>query len=326
MTEKIPEIISQIEHEHDIKLLFAVESGSRVWGMDSPDSDYDIRGVFVSKNPLTRSSVFLRDSKSITIDGFTSDRKYDWVFWDITTFLRLLKNNNPTAVDWIISDICYIGEEKLIETRKLFLKNCDINYYLIHHYGLLRSMYEKFVNPLRRSKRALDDRDYRQGIKNIHDHADALQVSNPEKAGNLLDTIISNIAIMRGILESTYPLEVERSESHIKKILYACRSAICIEYILQNEDFPPLDIMKGFDRITIDFDRSNFTELLAIKRRTKELEPCMCPEWMTEWYNKLSAIMKRKCISIKKNKKIDIPEGVYVEYYLESVRNLDGGV
>lgn len=326
MTEKIPEIISQIEQEHNVKILFAVESGSRVWGMDSPDSDYDIRGVFVSKNPLTRSSVFLRDSKSITIDGFTSDRKYDWVFWDITTFLRLLKNNNPTAVDWIISNICYIGEETLIETRKLFLKNCDINYYLIHHYGLLRSMYEKFVNPLRRSKRALDDRDYRQGIKNIHDHADALQVSNPEKAGNLMDTIISNIAVMRGILESTYPLEVEKSESRIKKILYVCRSAICIEYILQNEEFPPLDLMKGFDRITIDFDRSNFTELLAIKRRTKELEPCMCPEWMTEWYNKLSAIMKRKCISIKKNKKIDIPEGVYVEYYLESVRNLDGGV
>ena len=123
MTAKIPEIISQIEHEHNVKILFAVESGSRVWGMDSPDSDYDIRGVFVSKNPLTRSSVFLSDSKSITIDGFTSDRIYDWVFWDITTFLRLLKNNNPTAIDWIISNICYIGEEKLIATKKLFLKN-----------------------------------------------------------------------------------------------------------------------------------------------------------------------------------------------------------
>ena len=75
----------EIENEHNVKILFAVESGSRVWGMDSPDSDYDIRGVFVSKNPLTRSSVFLSDSKSITIDGFTSDRIYDWVFWDITT-------------------------------------------------------------------------------------------------------------------------------------------------------------------------------------------------------------------------------------------------
>jgi predicted nucleotidyltransferase len=320
MTEQIPEIIAQIERENNIKIIFAVESGSRVWGMDSPDSDYDIRGIFMSQDPVTRNSVFLSSGKSVTIDGFTPDRKYDWVFWDITTFLRFLKNNNPTAIDWMISNICYVGEEELRAVRELFLKNCDINYYLIHHYGLMKSMYEKFVNPLRRSKRSLDNRDFLQGIENIHQHLDTLEASHPEKSGNLLDTITRNLADMRGILEREYSPVEEENETRIKKILYACRSAICIDYILQNGDFPPLDVTKGFREITVDFDRDNFAELLATKRRTKELEPCMCPEWMTAWYIKLSAIMRKKCIEIKKNKKIDVPNDVYTQYYIDCVQ------
>ena len=106
MTDKIAEIIRNIERENNVKVIFAVESGSRVWGMDSPDSDYDIRGVFINKDLYARNATFLSNGKSVSIDGFTPDRLYDWVFWDITTFLRLLRNNNPTAIDWMLSDIC----------------------------------------------------------------------------------------------------------------------------------------------------------------------------------------------------------------------------
>ena len=43
MKEKILNALKQIEAEHDCRILFAVESGSRAWGFASPDSDYDIR-------------------------------------------------------------------------------------------------------------------------------------------------------------------------------------------------------------------------------------------------------------------------------------------
>ena len=46
MREKISRLLSEIEAVHNIKILFAVENGSRAWGMESKDSDYDVRFVF----------------------------------------------------------------------------------------------------------------------------------------------------------------------------------------------------------------------------------------------------------------------------------------
>ena len=42
-------ILKKIEKENFIKILLAVESGSRAWGIQSKDSDYDIRFVFKRK-------------------------------------------------------------------------------------------------------------------------------------------------------------------------------------------------------------------------------------------------------------------------------------
>ena len=35
--------IREIEEKENIKVLHAIESGSRAWGFASPDSDYDVR-------------------------------------------------------------------------------------------------------------------------------------------------------------------------------------------------------------------------------------------------------------------------------------------
>ena len=39
----------EIEKKEQVKVLFAVESGSRAWGFASPDSDYDVRFVYIRK-------------------------------------------------------------------------------------------------------------------------------------------------------------------------------------------------------------------------------------------------------------------------------------
>ena len=39
--------LNEIEQQENVKILHAVESGSRSWGFASPDSDYDVRFIYV---------------------------------------------------------------------------------------------------------------------------------------------------------------------------------------------------------------------------------------------------------------------------------------
>ena len=41
--------LKELEAERDFKILLAVESGSRAWGCASPDSDYDVRIIYVRR-------------------------------------------------------------------------------------------------------------------------------------------------------------------------------------------------------------------------------------------------------------------------------------
>lgn len=47
MKLKIIEKLKFIEQNHNIKILYAVESGSRGWGFASQDSDYDVRFIYI---------------------------------------------------------------------------------------------------------------------------------------------------------------------------------------------------------------------------------------------------------------------------------------
>ena len=49
MKKIIQQKLKEIEQKENVRILFAVESGSRAWGFESPDSDYDVRFVYVRK-------------------------------------------------------------------------------------------------------------------------------------------------------------------------------------------------------------------------------------------------------------------------------------
>jgi len=49
ITDIIQKKIPEIEAQHNVKILYALESGSRAWGFEAKDSDYDVRFIYVHK-------------------------------------------------------------------------------------------------------------------------------------------------------------------------------------------------------------------------------------------------------------------------------------
>ena len=47
--KEIQDGLDRIEKDCQVKILLAVESGSRAWGFASPDSDYDVRFIYMHK-------------------------------------------------------------------------------------------------------------------------------------------------------------------------------------------------------------------------------------------------------------------------------------
>ena len=65
---QIEKALARIEADHDVTILFAIESGSRAWGFPSPDSDYDVRFVYVHKRDWYLSLKPGRDVIELPID------------------------------------------------------------------------------------------------------------------------------------------------------------------------------------------------------------------------------------------------------------------
>ena len=47
MEARIKEELNKIEAAEDVRIIWSAESGSRAWGFASPDSDYDVRFIYV---------------------------------------------------------------------------------------------------------------------------------------------------------------------------------------------------------------------------------------------------------------------------------------
>ena len=114
MREKILTELEAVERERDVRVLLAVESGSRAWGMASDDSDYDVRFVYVrpARDYLRLESV--RD----TIE-WRLDEVLDITGWDVAKFLRLVRRSNPTAFEWLSSPIVYAEDRDFSRVREV---------------------------------------------------------------------------------------------------------------------------------------------------------------------------------------------------------------
>jgi len=137
INKSVLKIIKDIEKEEKIKVLFLIESGSRGWGWESEDSDYDIRGVFI-QDYLTFADV----KKQVDKKGGL----LDITLWNLKKFLKLLIKSNPSVWEWLSSDIVYMNSKFRTRLKKIFEKNFS-KYSLKKHYlSMARQNFEKYIN------------------------------------------------------------------------------------------------------------------------------------------------------------------------------------
>lgn len=133
--------IKEIETKENIKILFAIESGSRAWGFPSKDSDYDVRFVYIHTVEWYLSIKEKRDVLEYPINNLL-----DISGWDIRKSLKLFRKMNPALLEWINSPIIYLKHSLFLEQ----LRELQGEYYsskscIYHYLNMAKSNYREYL-------------------------------------------------------------------------------------------------------------------------------------------------------------------------------------
>ncbi len=129
--EEILRRIRAAENEHNVRVLLAIESGSRAWGFESPNSDYDARFVYIHPSDWYLS-VALEDKRDVIEYPIVDD--IDLNGWDLRKALRLFSKSNPAIVEWIQSPIVYTTFGSFAELARALLPQVYSCVSGVHHY------------------------------------------------------------------------------------------------------------------------------------------------------------------------------------------------
>ena len=124
-----------------MRILLAVESGSRAWGFPSPDSDYDVRFLYARPRDWYLSIDSRRDVIECPIEDVL-----DINGWDIRKALHLLLKANPVLAEWLTSPIRYREDAAVVAALRDLALRAGSRRPARHHYLRLgQSQYEKEI-------------------------------------------------------------------------------------------------------------------------------------------------------------------------------------
>jgi predicted nucleotidyltransferase len=124
--------LARIADEDGIRYLMAVESGSRAWGFPSPDSDYDVRFIYVRP---WQDYVTLRPPRDVIERPIVDD--FDVNGWDIRKAFGLLLKHNAVVAEWLNSPIRYISDDDSVpRLAALADRYFDPRGYALHYASL----------------------------------------------------------------------------------------------------------------------------------------------------------------------------------------------
>lgn len=125
----IEESIAQIEQNHRVRVLFAAESGSRAWGFASPDSDYDVRFIYVHEIDW-----YLRVSEPRDVIESMLPGDLDLSGWELRKTLRLFAKCNLALNEWLGSPIVYRADNAFFEHMRQLVPSFFRPPHAVFHY------------------------------------------------------------------------------------------------------------------------------------------------------------------------------------------------
>lgn len=141
--DEIMRRLQRTEQTEGVRIVLAIESGSRAWGFDSPNSDFDVRFIYVQPSHWYLA-VDLEERRDVIEYGITDD--IDLNGWDIRKALRLFWKSNPAFVEWIQSPISYIESGGFASGARKLLPTVYSNESGMYHYrSMAKSNYRGYL-------------------------------------------------------------------------------------------------------------------------------------------------------------------------------------
>lgn len=140
ITKEIEQKLLEIERNEKVIVLHAVESGSRAWGFASPDSDYDVRFIYVR-----RKEDYLKLNELRDVIEWQLDEVLDINGWDLKKVLKQFYRGNATLFEWSKSPIVYKTTElwkQIYDEAKSYF---SVKVAAYHYYGTANSTYIQYL-------------------------------------------------------------------------------------------------------------------------------------------------------------------------------------
>lgn len=139
MKRQIIRLIREVEKKNKVKIVWAIESGSRAWGFASEDSDYDVRCMHIGK--LDNYLGLSQPPQQINV----ARDNLDLESWDIKKFAELGLKSNPQIAEWLRSSIIYFDSSIRERFRKYFDEGCSLEFLRQHYLRMAKRNYHKYM-------------------------------------------------------------------------------------------------------------------------------------------------------------------------------------
>lgn len=143
MKNEVRRALTDIEREETIVVLFAAESGSRAWGFESANSDYDVRFVYL--RPIEwYLDISVEHKRDVIERPITDD--LDLVGWDLRKALKLLAKSNPSILEWVSSPLVYQQKDDF----SVAIKTLATSYFSVvssfyHYFSMAKKNYRGYL-------------------------------------------------------------------------------------------------------------------------------------------------------------------------------------